>query len=396
MNGNQGNEYTVVIIGAGPAGTAAAKTLSQAGISVAIIDKSIFPRKKLCGGLLTGRSKFIFESIFDSDCWSKAVNYTATGCKFYSNFSQINEVNNYSKLYFTDRYYFDNILLESAVKSGARTYLGSQVIKIDNMTKTILLKDSKTIKYTFLIGADGVNSVVSKHLFGTSYNTTKIALGLEIDIKRDEVKDENIIVPEIFFGLVNWGYAWVFPKKDTLTIGIGGLIIKNNNLNKVFLSNFIKKRFNIEISNEKIKGHHIPFGDFRSNPGKKNILLCGDASGLVEPITGEGIAFAMESGKMCGISIIEAIKVNTDDALSFYKTKYKNITEILLYSKVLRYFIFSPLLSNIFLKKLSKPSSSLPNKFLDLMEGKISYKDLIQSSFKKKILKLIFFWQKND
>ena len=61
---------------------------------------------------------------------------------------------------------------------------------------------------------------------------------------------------------------------------------------------FLKNRFG-HVPPAKIKGHFIPFGDFRRSPGKGNILLCGDAAGLVEPITGEGIAFAMLSGFLC-------------------------------------------------------------------------------------------------
>jgi menaquinone-9 beta-reductase len=389
MNANLIKKYSVVIIGAGPAGSSAAKILSKAGISVAIIDKNIFPRDKLCGGLLTKRSKLVFESIFDNDDWSKIVDYSSSGCSFYSGYSKINEVNNYSKIYFTNRYNFDNILLNSAVRSGTQTYLGSQLVKIDNSSKSIMLKDNRIIEYEFLIGADGVNSFVSKYLFGKSYNKEKIAFGLEVDIDRKEMKDSNIVLPEIFFGLVNWGYVWVFPKKDKLTIGAGGLLTKNINLNKVLLVNFIKKRFGIVLTDEKIRGHHLPFGNFRSTPGIHNILLCGDASGLVEPITGEGIAFAMDSGKMCGMSIIKAIEANTNNALCFYIKNYKKITKIFFWSKILRNFIFHPLFSKMFIKLLSK-SNSMPKKYLDLLEDKIKYEELIKYFIKKIIIKPIF------
>ena len=388
-------KFSVVIVGAGPAGSSAAKILSKAGISVAIIDKKEFPREKLCGGLLTGRSKLIFDSIFSEENWEKIVNYTSNGCDFYHGFEKINDVENYSTIYFTNRYDFDNNLLNSAISSGTKSYLKRNVVNIDTINMQVVLQNNERLKYNFLIGADGVHSIVAKNIFGKFNNQKNVALGLEVDIEISKLKNFKITKPEIFFGLVEWGYAWVFPKKGKLTVGLAGLLSKNKNLNKIALKNFIKKRFDTLIDEKNIKGHFIPFGNFKKIPGKENILLCGDSAGLVEPITGEGIAFAMESGKMCAESIIEAIDLKSTNALKIYLKKYKKLTNIFLWSKILRNIIFNPRLEGLFLKILKK-SNSLPKHYLDLLEGKITYFQLIKKSIINKIKKFFLYWKKYD
>ncbi|PIV88142.1 MAG: geranylgeranyl reductase, partial [Hydrogenophilales bacterium CG17_big_fil_post_rev_8_21_14_2_50_63_12] len=84
----------------------------------------------------------------------------------------------------------------------------------------------------------------------------------------------------------------------------GGLHAKNPALKKVF-HGFLAARFG-SVPEGRIKGHYLPFGDYRKVPGRRNVLLCGDAAGLVDPITGEGIAFAMLSGLYAAEAIIEA------------------------------------------------------------------------------------------
>lgn len=379
------NKYSVIIVGAGPAGSSAAKFLAREGLSVAIIDKNKFPRDKLCGGLLTERSRKVFESIFDKHDWDKVVDYVSHGCEFYDGFLKINRVDDYTNLYFTNRYHFDNFLLQSAIDSGVKAFLGSPVVSIDEVNKEVTLKNHDKLHYDFLIGADGVNSIVSKFLFGESFNKEKTAFGLEVDIDRKNIENCSIDKPEIFFGVVQWGYGWVFPKSDKLTVGIGGLYGKNKDLNESLLRAFIKERFG-NVPFGKVKGHYIPFGDFKVTPGRNSILLCGDAAGLVEPITGEGIAFAMESGKMCAISVAQSIKLRTNNAVDNYTKIYKSITTILLWSRVMRNLVFNPLFSKIFIGLLSK-SDTMPRKYLDLMEGKIEYSELTKYFVRKVVSK---------
>lgn len=217
-----------------------------------------------------------------------------------------------------------------------------------------------------------MNSVVSKSIFGNSFNSKTIGFALEIEVDK-KLLNREVTVPEIYFGVVNWGYGWVFPKENTLTIGIGGVNSKNTEMREK-LNDFLKGLFG-EIPAVKIKGHYIPCGDYRKTPGAKEALLVGDAAGLVEPITGEGIAFAMESGYLAAKAIIKSKNENNGiDVLATYKKLYSKRSTPLNYAKFLRYLIF-PFICNKLLVKLLPKSKTLSLKHMDLMSDDIEYSE---------------------
>ena len=264
------NIFDVVIAGGGPAGSAAAFTLAAAGFRVAVVDKHIFPRDKLCGGLLTLRAKKIFRQVFQSD-WSPAVQHTARGVKFYFGNTLLNPVADYRDISFCCRREFDAFLLKLAVQRGAVLLEGHAVKSIDLVKGAVALSDDRTLGYDFLIGADGVNSVVARNLFGAPFDPGTIGFGLELEVPIGGAVP-RIVDPEIYFGVIDWGYGWVFPKRDTLTAGVGGSLRKNPDL----MSSF--KRFSpAEVwrnSNGKNQGASYSVWRFppRSGPGQRAVV----------------------------------------------------------------------------------------------------------------------------
>lgn len=366
--------HSVIVVGGGPAGSSTAYTLSRHGIDVCIIDKAVFPRDKLCGGLLTLRSKKIFSQIFGAS-WNEAYEYKANGVKFFYKDRLLNSVESYSELFFTCRINFDNYLLKLAESNGVISYQGSGVASIDLKNKLCILRSGEEITYDYLVGADGVNSIVAKTIFGQSFNKQTVAFALEIEVDKKK-SNREVTVPEIYFGIARWGYGWVFPKKHTLTVGIGGMHIKNPDIRQEF-TEFLTALFG-EVPSGKIKGHHIPFGDYRKIPGINNALLVGDAAGLVEPITGEGIAFAMQSGYFAALAIVESINsAQKVSALKIYKEKYLEISNALDHANVLRYLIFPRLGEYLFVKILPK-TRRLPLKHMDLMADNIKYEEYVR------------------
>jgi menaquinone-9 beta-reductase len=385
------NKFDVVVAGGGPAGSAAAFTLAARGLRVGVVDKYSFPRDKLCGGLLTLRAKKIFRQVFQTD-WSPAIHRTACGAKFYFQSRLLNTVADYSDISFTCRREFDAFLLNLAVQRGATLLEGRMVKSVDSANSTVALADGATLNYDFLIGADGVNSAVARGLFGAAFNPQTIGFGLELEVphiqsfspiggqaarRADEgvrfMERGCVTDPEIHFGLIDWGYGWVFPKRETLTAGIGGTLRKNPELMESF-KGFLRRRFG-EIPAGKIKGHHIPFGDFRRIPGRGNVLLCGDAAGLVEPITGEGIAFAMQSGHLAAEAVRDAVAAgNPSAALDFYLPRYETIAASFRHANRLRHFLFPRAAQKLFSKILPR-TDSIPRRHLDLMADEITYAD---------------------
>jgi len=372
-------QFDAVIAGGGPAGSAAAYTLAARGFRVAVVDRSAFPREKLCGGLLTPRAKKIFERVFQAD-WSPAIHRTARGAKFFSREDLLSSVADYRDFHFTCRSEFDALLLALAVKRGA-TLLEKRTVKsFDPDRNTIHLVEGGEIRADFVIGADGVNSAIARALFGAAFNPHTIGFGLELEVARGGPGRE-ITDPEIYFGLIGWGYGWVFPKRDTLTAGLGGSLRRNPRLVDSFRS-FLKERFG-EIPPGRIKGHHIPFGDFRVRPGRGSVMLCGDAAGLVEPVTGEGIAFAMQSGYFAA----EAVRAAADagqpaSAYERYLADYETIAAEFRHANRLRHLLFPRAAQKLFSMVLPH-AESIPRRHMDLMADEIGYSEYARFLLRK-------------
>lgn len=361
----------VAIVGGGPAGSSAAFTLAAAGIQVCLVDRSVFPRDKLCGGLLTLRSRKTFQAIFKTD-WSPVIQARGRGVEFFYHSTPLKSVADYKDVFFTCRKEFDAFLLDLARGAGATVLEGRRVEAVNYEKSELRLADGTALQYGFLIGADGVNSVVAKSILGVSFHKHSIGFGLEMEVPLSSGK-AALANPEIHFGLLEYGYGWVFPKKETLTAGVGGLLRANPGMKEI-MEAFLHRRFGY-LPPGKMKGHFIPFGDFRSPPGKGNVLLCGDAAGLVEPITGEGIAFAMLSGQYAAESIREALSlVQPGSALALYEQRYERIAQSLRQAKLLRHLLF-PRPCQFLLSKILPRSESVARRHLDLMADELSYRD---------------------
>lgn len=366
--------HVVLVIGGGPAGSAAAHTLASQGVDVCLIDKAVFPRDKLCGGLLTLRSRKLFAQIFGEADWAEAFEFESAGARLLYRDRLLNAVDKHGSLYFTCRRHFDNYLLSLAQRRGAVIRQGDAVAAIDLTNKVCRLASGDEIAYDYLIGADGVNSMVARTLFGQAYDRSTIAFALEMDVSREQL-GRDLKDPEIYFGVVKWGYGWAFPKQDTVTLGVGGVQARNPNMKRAF------ERFLVDLCGAmpsgKMKGHHIPCGDYKRHPGSEphGVLLVGDAAGLVDPITGEGIAHAMHSGHNAGLAVVAHRQSGgAVSVLKAYQRHGAEITQSLDHARWLRYLIY-PEYSEKLLVRMLPRSGQLMRRHLDLMAGEVSYGD---------------------
>lgn len=381
-------QFQVVVIGAGPAGGSAAFMASQLGLSTALIDKKHFPRQKLCGGLFTARSKRYFKEIFGEDI-PRDLLLEKTDIDFRYKGHPIGSIHDIPPLFLTMRWDLDEEIYRRAISAGAADFTGHKISSIDLKSRRLTLGGGKVIEYQILIGADGVNSMVAKEIWGNSFDRRKIGFGLEIEAKGRNIHPERPI--RIDFAAANWGYGWVFPKPGSTTIGVGGILGRNPNM-KSSMAAYLGD-LGVPAEEKEFKGQFIPFGDFRKTPGRDRVILCGDAAGLVDPITGEGIAYAMKSGQLAAESAACCLeKENPGALLKTYKGKLQGIHSALRMANLIRPLLFLGAFEKVF-ENSFRSSKTLKREYMRLLAGDVEYKDILWKVFRRtpKLLKALIY-----
>ena len=361
------DSFDILVIGAGPAGSAAACWAAKQGARVGLIDKARFPRNKLCGGLFTGRSRTYYREIFGQDFDpSKAV--TRDEISFFHDGTCLATLTNVPPFNLTMRVDLDATLYQHAIDAGAVDLTGQPIAQLaDN---TITFRDGRWVTARVLIGADGVNSITARHLFGAPFDKNTIGFGLEIEASTTEQSPEDQPL-RIDFAAATWGYGWSFPKQGSTTVGVGGLLQPNPDMKGHFAAYL--DTLNLDPDRTRYKGHYLPFGDFRPIPGRGHILLAGDAAGLVDPITGEGIAFAMKSGQLAAQAACDALSEDAPEtALPRYQRSLKDIHRNLKIARNLRRIIFAPRWQTAFTNTFRR-SGTVRMQYMQLLAGEVEY-----------------------
>jgi len=301
--------YDVIIVGVGPAGSTAGYLLSKFGFKVLLIDKFNFPRQKLCGGLLTFKAYRLIARIFNlsENKIKSLVNLSSKNFKVYYKDVLLLSGESDKPFYFVERDKYDSFFVKMAKQHGADIIEGESVIDFNPSLNEIITSSQKRFKAKFIIGADGVNSVIRRKLpiFDQQKWKKDLAIAMEIF-----TNNSNIREPHIYFGFVDIGYGWIFPNRDKTIIGLGGLMRnKNQNFTNKFRS--FLDRLNFEDPNN-IKGHLVPYGNFIKKPIYRNTILIGDAAGFADPLLGEGIFFAHRSGEIAAWSVYYHLKEKYD------------------------------------------------------------------------------------
>ncbi len=313
------NLYDVLIVGAGPAGSNAAISYKKLNpeLKVGLIDKSIFPRDKSCGdaigpGVISALKRFNNEHILENE--PQVVSTTLYGPDNIGIQNYIPKVKNKedSIVYVIPRVDLDNRILSLAKDLDVDVFEGFSfnMFEEDSDKKLIVsIKNNNEeikLKTKILVGADGANSRVRKQLnIDTNSDWHKaIAIRAYIDSPNYlDIFNERTLMFEINVSAEK-GYAWAFPSKgNLLNIGIGVPlnIFKKDKLdiNKL-LDDFVFQLEQRGVIVENIrdeKSYLLPFASSRPKIKKNiNVALIGDASSMINPMSGEGIFYGMEAG----------------------------------------------------------------------------------------------------
>ena len=288
-------KYDVIIVGGGPAGGTAAYFLGRAGRRVLVLEKETLPRYKACGGGISAHVLEQFpislEAVMESKV--KAISY-ALGAETIT----IPLSDQSVRMVMRDE--FDAYLLKHA---EAEIRQGVSVRAVEERADAVIVEtaEGERIEGGYLIAADGANSVVARSVGLRRKKTVAGAIEVEAVVPA-EVFARFADKPLFIFGEVATGYLWIFPKSDHLSVGIGALHPQPGELQATLER--VMARYGISISGQPQKGHPIPIYNRCEPISTHRTLLVGDAAGLVDPFTGEGIRFAIKSGRLAAESIL--------------------------------------------------------------------------------------------
>ena len=363
------SRYDVIISGGGPSGSLLGFLLSQNNIKTLIIDKKNFPRHKICAGGLQDRIlEFIPYDI--SSTIHKSFKSILFSLKGRDSFSKI-----YGSpiMHTVDRMEFDHFLANRAVTNGCSIEFGEEVIDFESNNSGITVK-TKKCKYNtkILVGADGIRGLVHHRVIGKA-GILRI-LGYELEKKSRPDEDQEISKHiGLDFGGTRKGYLWAFPKKDSISYGIGGPVDTAVPMKKYFRQYLGKDIFGNNGAGPRVMAQCIPIRKEETPLCGDRVLLIGDAACLGDAFTGEGLYNSFRSSHYALKSIVTALKRSEysfkDYREAIIEDIYRDIKMSLTFSRI---FFTYPL----FFYKLLKTNDKFFRLCCEVLSGSKKYSDI--------------------
>lgn len=362
----------VVIIGGGPAGITAGVVLQRRGYQTCVIDRQKFPREKLCAGVLTTKSLKFIQHIYQGlDIDELNINFINNIMLFYKN-KLVGKYTVQNRYGVVDRENFDYALLNYYQSMGGRLLYEQKQYQICYSINTVKLSSGEEIKYQFLLGADGMNSQVREYV-QRKWKSSILCFEKFIpnDLGEDTIK--------IYFGQMLGGYCWRIPGKERIGIGLGEFYVRKWKRDVSRYEEFYRQQGVEDLAG--IRGAFVSSGYYVKRPVKNNVLLAGDAAGMIDAMSGEGIFFAMESGRQAALAIIDCLDRNKPLTEYFKRIKriHKRMSEQNKFNKLL----YVPGLQGLCMKYMKNNSCYAQAVLEDAMS---SYR----SGYTKEFIKSIF------
>ncbi|HVT98029.1 MAG TPA: geranylgeranyl reductase family protein [Acidobacteriaceae bacterium] len=289
--------WDAIVVGAGPAGCAAAFDLATAGRSVLLLDKAEFPRHKACAGGLTRKSlRALRYSV------APVVRETVSAIVVERRSGQAATLASRNAVCaMTVRQELDHFCWQQTLAAGA------QFERIGSITGFACEREEVTVRTAeqeyrgrFLVGADGVHSRIRQLFYGDRPAWFRRGFALEAKVYPTNGQRRDLVFD---FAPVRQGYGWVFPKGDHLNVGLG---VYNDagqeKLDRPRLEMYIRERFG-DSRAEHVTGQYLGFGAEAAPAAEERVFLVGDAGGFADALTGEGIHGAIASGQAAAAAI---------------------------------------------------------------------------------------------
>ncbi len=345
----------VIVVGAGPAGSSAAYWLASAGLDVLLLEKTSFPREKVCGDGLTPRgTRALLDmgiDVSESAGWlhNKGLRVIGGGQRLHLDWPELTSFPNYGLV--RPRADLDAVLAQQAVKAGARlheqTTVTEPILNKDGRVVGVIGKGSDKLPVSFrapiVVAAEGVSGKLAQYV-GVHRND-KRPLGVAVRRYYTSPKTHDDYLEswlELWDGKPNEsdllpGYGWIFGMGDgTVNAGLG-VLNSSAGFQKTDYRQMLTRwldntpeEWGLREQNATVptRGAALPMGFNRTPQYTQGLLLVGDSAGSVNPFNGEGIPYAMESGKFAAEAVVQAMArpegANREKALQAYPRRMQN------------------------------------------------------------------------
>jgi geranylgeranyl reductase family protein len=338
------SRFDVTVVGAGPSGSVLSYLLARKGLKVLLLEKARFPREKVCAGGITVRASSLIP--FD---FSESIEDTIYGVRLSYRLVP-KRVRTYSLplAYMVQREIFDSLAADRAREAGVRLEEGIEVRDIKCYKDQVQVNTSSgSFTTPVLVGADGANSAVVRSLelrnsfeYGLGFNT-------KFETSPECLKQWNGLIG-LDWG-IKGGYAWVFPKKTRIYTGAAASF-KEAKILKPYTLKLIQAYKLADNDKQLIRGHLMPVRKRNTPLNFERVLLLGDAAGLIDPLTGEGMYNSLKSAYLAAEAILN-FKAGTG-ALSEYQQAVEReiVPELIIARKIQKLNSVTPLLFYYYLK----------------------------------------------
>jgi len=277
--------YDVLVVGGGPAGSTTAIRLADGGASVLLVDRATFPRDKPCGGGLTTRA-FAACPVDPTPVVEEEVDLVELRFRYHDTVVRQASA---PVIRMTQRRRLDAFLLDAARERGVEVREGATI-------------DAATAPADVVVGADGANGTTAKQLnlgggivHGVAYEGN-VRYGV---VARDRYARRAVVELADIPG----GYGWVFPKGDHVNVGVGAWQAEGPHIRK-HLARVCEAHQLDPAQLDSLRGHRLPLRRPETRVANERGLLVGDAAGLIDPVSGDGMYECFVSGRLAAETIL--------------------------------------------------------------------------------------------
>jgi geranylgeranyl reductase family protein len=375
----RGKRYDAAIVGCGPGGAFLAYLLASMGHEVLVLEKKRFPRDKTCGGGLTRRAMDLLP--FDlGDVIEDRIYRARIGIGAGPFAEEVTTA--YPMIGMVMRERFDQFLASKATGAGAVLLEDAAFKAASGGFGDVRIETSRgSFMSSVLVGSDGVHSRVSNALGLLRHRAAVPAVEAEVYHRDPAFLERHLGTVHFDFGCVPKGYGWVFPKRDHLSVGVLSTAEKARGLKMHFDAYMGHKGLNPGAEIRSFRGHLIPLGPQRETVfAVRQGLLVGDAAGLADPITGEGIYHALRQAEIASGVIACSLAGGGDEMLAYNRLLGEEFVADMRYARRLARFLYEfPRLSHPLVRANSRKVAGY---HIDIINGTRTYKELFFQALK--------------